>query len=66
MKLTLRNKVQISGMIRKHNMDRCTVLAKGANIAIPETEDAGGKPQFVSTKQFNKIWDRVNRHVQNI
>lgn len=40
-------------------MEKRTLVDKDAMVAIPETEDASGKPLFISSVQFNKIWDKI-------
>ena len=60
-KLDLITKQFIAKKIVKHKMKKCTVLEKNAMIAIPDTEDDGGKPMFISTVQFNKIHDFAQR-----
>jgi len=59
MKLNRQTKIEISKLIKKHKMNKCVAEIKSAMVAIPETEDAGGKPLFIQAIQFNKIWDKV-------
>jgi len=55
MKITLNLKRQISNQIKKHKMEPLEYSSKDAMVAIPEMEDAGGKPLFINSKIFNKI-----------
>lgn len=56
--LTLKMKQEIGKRIKKHKMQRREEIS-GAMVAIPETEDASGKPLFIPAVTFNKIWDKV-------
>lgn len=59
MKLNRQTKIEVGKKIKKHQMKKVDVKLKSQMVAIPETEDAGGKPFFIQAIQFNKIWDKV-------
>lgn len=53
--INLATKKMIVGKIRQHKMTKIEHPSKSAMVAIPETEDAGGKPMFINSLQFNKL-----------
>ena len=57
--MTLETKKLIVSKIRKYKMKKREEPSKSSMVAIPETEDNGGKPLFINSIQFNKLVDKA-------
>ena len=60
-KLDLKTKRLIAKKIKQHKLNRVQEI-NGAMVEVPEMEDAGGKPFFITAQQFNKIYDFAQRN----